>query len=125
MPFSTITFESCARASSSAAGNSSQESTLEMPIDDPPRAGLTNTGNPRRPRSESASSSPSASTACSPTGMPPATARFLVRSLSMPAADASTPGPTNGMRDSSSRPWMVPSSPLGPWSTGNTTSTTS
>ena len=46
MPFSTITFESCARASSSAAGNSSQESTLEMPIDDPPRAGLTNTGSP-------------------------------------------------------------------------------
>ncbi len=41
----------------------------------------------------------------------------------MPTAEASTPAPTYRVSDSSRRPWMVPSSPNGPWSSGNTTST--
>ena len=44
-------------------------------------------------------------------------------SLSMPAAEPSTPAPTYGMSASSSRPWMVPSSPNVPCSTGKITST--
>ena len=40
----------------------------------------------------------------------------------MPTADASTPAPTYGTLASSSSPCTVPSSPYGPCSTGNTTS---
>ena len=36
----------------------------------------------------------------------------------MPTADASTPAPTYGTLASSSSPWIVPSSPYGPCSTG-------
>ncbi len=43
--------------------------------------------------------------------------------LSMPAALASTPDPTYRTSASSSRPCSVPSSPNGPCSSGNTTST--
>ena len=43
--------------------------------------------------------------------------------LSMPAALASTPLPTYRTSASSSSPCRVPSSPNGPWSSGNTTST--
>ncbi len=41
----------------------------------------------------------------------------------MQSADAVTPAPTYGTPASSSRPCTVPSSPNGPWRTGNTTST--
>ncbi len=44
-------------------------------------------------------------------------------SLSMLTALASTPAPTYGTPAISSRPWMVPSSPYGPCSTGSTRST--
>ena len=40
----------------------------------------------------------------------------------MLAAEPSTPAPTYGSPTVSSRPWIVPSSPNGPCSTGNTTS---
>ena len=43
----------------------------------------------------------------------------------MHSADASTPAPTYGMSRHSSSPCTVPSSPNGPWSAGNTTSTPS
>ena len=43
--------------------------------------------------------------------------------LSIAAADANTPEPTYGIPASSSNPWIVPSSPHGPCSTGKTTST--
>src|SRR2546430_2627804 len=55
--------------------------------------------------------------------MPSAAASFLVNSLSMAAAEANTLAPTYGIPAISSRPWMVPSSPYAPCSTGNTTST--
>ena len=41
----------------------------------------------------------------------------------MHSADAVTPAPTYGTSASSRSPWTVPSSPNGPCSTGNTTST--
>src|SRR6266545_2279494 len=41
----------------------------------------------------------------------------------MPTALARTPAPTYRMSDISSRPWIVPSSPHGPCSSGKTTST--
>ncbi len=41
----------------------------------------------------------------------------------MHAAEASTPQPTYGTSIISNRPWMVPSSPNGPCSTGSTAST--
>ena len=46
---------------------------------------------------------------------------FMI-ALSMPTADASTPAPTYGTLASSSSPWIVPSSPYGPCSTGKITS---
>ncbi len=41
----------------------------------------------------------------------------------MHSAEAATPAPTYGTPASSRRPCTVPSSPNGPWRTGNTTST--
>src|SRR5271167_711713 len=124
MAASTITLGSCWRALATAAGSWSQLDTRLTPIDEPPRAGLTNTGTPSNSRSSGCSSGRDGrSTACGPTGSPSATSSFLVNSLSMPAALASTPAPTYGTPASSSSPWIVPSSPYGPCSTGNTTST--
>ena len=52
----------------------------------------------------------------------PATSR-LQTSLSIVVAAASTPAPTYATPSVSSSPWIVPSSPYGPCSTGKTTST--
>ena len=57
------------------------------------------------------------------TGMPWSRSTALKTSLSMQSAEASTPAPTYGTPASSSSPCTVPSSPNGPCSTGNTTST--
>ncbi len=76
-----------------------------------------------RSLSASESSAPARSTAYGPTGMPSTVASFLVNSLSMAAAEAKTFAPTYGMPAISSRPWIVPSSPYAPCSTGKTTST--
>ena len=43
--------------------------------------------------------------------------------LSIAAAEAKTPEPTYGTPANSNKPWIVPSSPQGPCSTGKTTST--
>ena len=91
---SMMTFGSWEAASSMAAGNSCQLSTLEMPIEEPPRAGLTNTGRPSSSRSSSVSSARPCRTTSGPVGMLASRAIFLVNSLSMPAAEASTPLPT-------------------------------
>ena len=50
---STIARGSCAKAPSSAPGNSSAAVTLTIPSEEPSRAGLTNAGSPSRPRSVS------------------------------------------------------------------------
>ncbi len=109
---------------------------------DPPRAGLTNSGQPSsviasstRLRSGSTASvalstasggqSRSRTTTCGPTGRPRAWKMIFMYSLSMLTALASTPAPTYGTPAISSRPWMVPSSPNGPCSIGSTTSTSS
>jgi len=73
----------------------SQLVTRLTPIDEPPRAGLTNTGSPRLSRCAGSSVDCDArSTACAPIGSPSATSNFLVNSLSIPAALANTPAPT-------------------------------
>ena len=54
--------------------------------------------------------------------MPASRSTALQNALSMLAADPSTPAPTYGRPSVSSIPWIVPSSPNGPCSTGNTTS---
>ena len=113
---------SASRAASSAAGKSCQSATLETPIEEPPRAGFTNTGRPKRCLSSSASSSPAPTTASGVTGSCSETSSFFVYSLSMLAAEDNTPVPTYGISANSSMPWMVPSSPNGPCSTGKTTS---
>jgi hypothetical protein len=93
--------------------------TLVIPMLEPARDGLTNTGRPRRSR-VAASSTPgsadsaperSRSTTWSPWGRPAAVSSFLVNSLSIDAALAKTPEPTYGMPLISSSPWIVPSSP--------------
>src|SRR5579871_2681331 len=121
MAASTSTFLSYRRASSIAASSPSAESTREVPIDDPPLAGLTNTGQPR----SATSSSPrlSRTTTYGPIGSPRAANRSFMYSLSMPAALASTPAPAYRIPAISSSPWIVPSSPKAPCSSGSTTST--
>ncbi len=120
---STSTLSSAARAAAIAAGSAAQSSTRLIPIDEPPRAGLTNTGSPSRSWSASASDAPARTTAYGPTGRPSAASSFLVNSLSIATALPSTPEPTYGTPAISSSPWIVPSSPNGPCSTGKTTST--
>ena len=94
-----------------------------MPKEEPARDGLTNTGRPSRSFSSSVMVIPLRSTTYGPIGMPSAAQSFLVNSLSMAAAEAKTFAPTYGMSAISSIPWMVPSSPYAPCSTGKTTST--
>ena len=120
---STSTLASAARAVASAAGRSAQSSTRLIPIEEPPRAGLTKTGSPSRSRSVAASDRPARTTVYGPTGSPSASSSFLVNSLSIATALPSTPEPTYGTPAISSRPWIVPSSPYGPCRTGKTTST--
>ena len=55
-------------------------------------------------------------------GMPAFSNMLLAMSLSMASADGRTPHPTYGLPAISKTPCIVPSSPYGPWSTGNTTS---
>ena len=57
------------------------------------------------------------------TGRPASRAKRFATSLSMATAEPMTDDPTYGTSASSSAPWTVPSSPLGPCSTGNMTST--
>jgi hypothetical protein len=114
---------SISRAVATAASSWDQSSTLVMPKDEPARDGLTKTGSPSRSLSASLNVIPLRSTTYGPTGMPSAAQSFLVNSLSMAAAEAKTFAPTYGMSAISSIPWMVPSSPYAPCSTGKTTST--
>src|SRR6201986_4404535 len=115
-----------------AASSESGPATRDVPIDDPPLAGLTNTGQP----SSATSSSPrlrsgeeagthdrSRTTTYGPMGSPRAANKSFMYSLSMPAALASTPAPAYLIPAISSSPWIVPSSPYVPCSSGSTTST--
>ena len=118
------------RASSTAATTAFFEYTFVMPREDPARAGLTKTGKPRLVTRAKASSrrsrqSRSVITVQSPTGRPADRSAAFMKPLSIASADASTPDPTYGTPCISSRPCTVPSSPHGPCSTGNTTSTSS
>ena len=87
---------------------------------EPPRAGLTNTGQPSSAISSStrlrSPSSPrrqsrSRTTTYRPTGRPRADMSSFMYSLSMPAALAKTPAPAYLVPVISSRPCRVPSSP--------------
>ncbi len=83
-----------ARAVATAASRSAQSVTRVMPYDEPARDGFTKTGRPSRCLSASVNDTPARSTTYGPTGMPAATASFLVNSLSMAAAEANTFAPT-------------------------------
>ncbi len=86
---------SASRAVAMAPSSSAQSSTRLTPRLDPARAGLTNTGSPSRSFSSTVRVDlPLRSTTQVPTGSPSAASSFLVNSLSMPAALASTPAPT-------------------------------
>jgi hypothetical protein len=92
---STSTFSSLPRARSRASGSAAQSSTLDTPMLEPSRAGLTNTGSPSRARSRGPTSCwPPRSTTPSATARPAAAAIRFVHSLSMPTALAATPLPT-------------------------------
>ncbi len=109
---STSTLSSLSRARSRACGSSAQSRTLDTPMLEPSRAGLTNTGSPNRSRSRGETSHcPLRSTTSSATARPAAAAIFLVYSLSMLSALAATPLPTYGMSKNSSNAWTAPSSP--------------
>ncbi len=90
---------------------------------DPPRAGLTNTGQPSSaissrirlrspaPEPDAERQSRSLTTTYGPTGRPRADKISFMYSLSMPAALANTPAPAYLVPVISSRPCRVPSSP--------------
>lgn len=82
-----------------AARRSAGSETRVMPKEEPPRAGLTNSGNARAParaRAASGSRAQSRSVMVShgPTSRPAAWKATFMKCLSMPTADASTPQPT-------------------------------
>src|ERR1700744_1532970 len=115
-----------------AASSESGPATRDVPIDDPPLAGLTNAGQPSSATSSStrlrsseegeAPQSLSRTTTYGPMGSPRAAISSFMYSLSMPAALASTPAPAYLIPAISSSPWIVPSSPKVPCSSGSTTS---
>ena len=87
-------------------------------------AGFTKSGKPRSSAIERNAASlmwDSRSVRNSGCWMPFAASTCLATPLSIDTALPSTPVPTYGMLASSSTPWMVPSSPSGPWRRGNTT----
>ncbi len=99
-----------------------------MPIEDPPRAGFTNSGKPSSATrwvmpSGSRYHSRAVTVTDFITGSPAAASTTFMYALSMLTAEASTPAPTYRTPAISSIPWMVPSSPQGPCRTGKTTST--
>ena len=100
-----------------------------MPTLLPRRAGFTTTRAPsgRRPRRARRGRAPRSrrcggTSAYSTTGSPWPRMRSLKTTLSMATALASTPAPVYGMPASSRKPWSVPSSPNGPWTTRKATS---
>src|SRR5699024_5725600 len=98
-----------------------------IPSDDPPRAGFTNNGRSSwatrlRAASRLCCQSASVMVTQGPTFSPAYWYAIFMKCLSMPTAEASTPAPSYGTPSVSKRPWTVPSSPLGPCSSGKATS---
>ena len=115
---STMTLGSCSRAASIAVSSPSGSATRVMPMLDPARAGLTNTGHDRPCTASIAAAlsrrhSLSVMTTYGPTGSPAAARTTFMTCLSIITADAVTPDPTYLTSARSSRPWIVPSSPNG------------
>ena len=86
-----------------------------MPTLEPWVAGFTASGRPSSATARSKSAAP-ASTIHGGVATPAACASRLVRSLSMPIAEPSTPLPVYGRPSHSSAPCTAPSSPPGPCS---------
>lgn len=91
-----------------------------MPIDEPARAGFTNSGQPCSPAKSTIFLRAADSSRChsrglittyGPTLRPKEVNTRFMYSLSWPTAEASTPAPTYGTPESSRRPCRVPSSP--------------
>src|SRR5881296_2538238 len=99
-----------------------------MPTLEPRFDGFTKHGKPVTSRTRRATGSGRSrhsrrsTTVYSTIGSPCAENTAFIVALSMPTAEASTPAPTYGTSASSSSPWIVPSSPYGPWSMTTTTS---
>ena len=98
---------------------------LATPTDEPILAGFTNTGKPScctacatRDASARSSSRNATNLGCA---MPSAASTRLVVALSIDTALPSTPAPTYATWARSSKPCTVPSSPMGPCNSGNTT----
>ena len=117
-------------ASGIAESSCSGSFTFVMPTEDPSAAGFTNIGYPSRcaracTPSRSRSHTGSSTTSKGTTARPASRNRTFCTALSIPTAEPRTPAPTYGTPARSSIPWIVPSSPKRPCSTGNTTSTDS
>ena len=91
-------------------------------------AGFTNSGRRNVPTSEvgfgAARHCSSSNQTCGVIGTSSARKARFIATLSIPTADARIPQPTYGTPSVSSSPWTTPSSPNGPCSSGNTTSST-
>ena len=97
-------------------------------MDDPARAGLTNTGRPSSATRFSASARSAAhivsvTSSHGQVGIPACAMSDFVKCLSMLAADENTPEPTKAVLLSSNSPCRVPSSPKRPCISGKNTST--
>ena len=96
---STTTLGSCSRATSIAASSASGSVTLEIPMLDPARAGLTKTGQESPCTASIAAAlsrrqSLSVMTTYGPTGRPADDSSTFMMCLSIMTADAVTPDPT-------------------------------
>ena len=94
-----------------------------IPTLDPSRDGFTHSGMPIAAACSRQPGSPACANATC--GNPWNSRSRLQISLSIATAAERTLGPAYGTSRTSSSPWTVPSSPNGPWRTGNATSTPS
>ena len=138
---STSTFGSCSRATSIASSSPAGSGTRIVPMLDPPRAGLTNTGQPSSAISSStrlrsamavAAAARRVPAAASPGPGPPRTARWAARARRRSASCTPCPcrprwraprRPRSGPRPSPAGPGSCRPRRTAPCSSGSTTST--
>ncbi len=120
---STRILESYWNASRKEFLNSFSFLTLFIPTEEPRFAGLINNGKPSVfVIFLNNGFSLSCKTINFATGIPASLSSRFITSLSIPIAEPSTLAPMNGTPANFKNPWILPSSPYGPWRTGKATS---
>ena len=125
--FSTTTLVSCEKAILIASLSCSSLAALLIPTEDPAFAGFTNIGKPSFSTIwgiiwSNFEISQRWIAAHFAVLIPALSKTVWVKALSMQMAEDTVSQPTNGIPAIVKSPWIVPSSPFLPWSTGNTQS---